>query len=137
MFLRLQTFFSFITNRWFYIYERVREIHPLRHSSRFSATTLTTSLTRETSSFFHAQSSFCILILSTPWHTCTIMSLRGTKNITTHASYTRPHPWDVLLFFFTVAVDCLYTHASMDKQTVNASKKGKERKGKEKTRKDV
>lgn len=82
------------------LYKRVEEIRPLRHSSRFPATTLTTSLTRETFSSFHAQSSFCILILSTPWHTCIIMSLRGTRNITTHASYIRPHPGDGLLSFF-------------------------------------
>lgn len=103
-----------------YLYKRVGEIRPLRHSSRFPATTLTTSLTRETFSYFHAQSSFCILILSTPWHTCIIMSLRGTENITTHASYIRPHPGDGLYLFF-YRYWGLYTHASTDKETVKAS----------------
>jgi len=114
------------------LYKIVEEIRPLRHSSRFPATTLTTSLTRETFSSFHAQSSFCILILSTPWHTCIIMSLRGTRNITTHASYIRPHPGDGLLsfFFLTVAVDCLYTHASIDKETDKTSLKKRKGRGK-------
>lgn len=92
-----------------YLYKRVREIRPLRHSTRFPATTLTTSLTRETFSSFYAQSSFCILILSTPWHTCIIMSLRGMKNITTHASYIRPHPGDVLLPFFSPLLLTVHT----------------------------
>ena len=93
-----------------YLYKRVGEIRPLRHSSRFPATTLTTSLSRETFSSFHAQSSLCILILSTPWHTCIIMSLRGTKNITTRASYIRPHPGDGLSFFLPLLLTvCTHT----------------------------
>ena len=110
-----------------YLYKRVGEIRPLRHSSRFPATTLTTSLTRETFSYFHAQSSFCILILSTPWHTCIIMSLRGTENITTHASYIRPHPGDGLyLFFFTVTGDCTHMQVQIKRQLKHLKK---ERKG--------
>ena len=103
-----------------YLYKRVGGFRPLRHSSRFPATALTTSLTRKTFSSFHAQSSFYILILSTPWHTCIIMSLRGTKNITTHASYIRPHPWGwtsiFFFFFFTVALDCTHVQVWINRQ---------------------
>ena len=82
-----------------YLYKSVREIRPLRHSSRFPATTLTTSLTRETFSSFHAQSSFCILMLSTPWHTCVIMSLRGRRT-SPHTRLTSAHVQGVYFFFF-------------------------------------
>lgn len=115
-----------------YLYKKVVEIRPFRHSSRFPATTLTTSLTRKTFSSFHAQSSFCILILSTSRCTCNIMSLRGTEIVVIHSCLTSAHTQGMDSYlFFTVAAGCAHMQVWLNRRLKHLKKE------KERTRKDV